>query len=438
MANKKLIGLFFAICFISGFLIMFFNYRPRMKLGDNYLSCNPGAKVKTNRIYQLRLWDTNWPVLEAGGYKAYLERLVRDFQKIYPNIKVAITLFDLGDGPTKLAAALKTNAAPDVYCSAFDIPVFDLRRQIPVGFYLKREEKEAYFPEARKLVQLYGVECYFPRWLAPTIWIGNKLLFDRVGLPVLRMQRSGYFWEELVAGAQKLPCDKFILVGNLGHNGFFTDLAINFATEVNSTSHFLPPSGIVAGLNHLNNLVIQKKIPVNVEPDMLGQFMAGNSLVLAGVRPIIYRFLKLKLAGSTYQEWYEPILLPSPSIGVHKFLLTESGIVGIYRNKWSTGDDQITAAVKLGEFISTYEKTEPFQEMMLIPAAKKSAAEWSSELDPVIGDMQDLIKQVENSSLLNLPQYLPYQKEIYPVLQEFFAKKADLERVKAQLVNVKW
>ena len=289
MANKKIILIFFAICFISGFLIVFFNYRPRVKLGDDYLYCNPGAKVKSNRVYQLRLWDTNWPVLEAGGYKAYLERMVLDFQRIYPNIRIAITLYDLFDGPNKLAAAFKTNTAPDVYCSAFDIPAFDLKRQIPVGFYLKPEMKTAYFPEARKLVQLHGVECYFPRWLAPTIWIGNKLLFDQVGLSVFHMQSPGYFWGELAAGAQKLPRDKFILMGNLGHNGFFTDLAVNSATETNSTDHFLPPSGIVASMNHLNNLIIQKKIPMNVESDMLGQFMAGNSLILAGVRPVIYR-----------------------------------------------------------------------------------------------------------------------------------------------------
>lgn len=432
---KRIIIIFLVICFLGGFLITALNHRPRVKLGDDYIYCNPGAKVKPDRVYRLRLWDTNWPVPVAGEYKAYLERLVHDFQKIYPNIKVQITLIDFGDGPNQLAAALKTNSAPDVYCSAFSIPAFDRKRQIPVGFYLKREEKEAYFPETRRLVSRYGVECCFPRWLAPTVWVGNQHLFDSINLPLLRMQKSRYSWEEFIAGSQKLPKGKFVMVGNLGHNGLFTDRVVNASAKASPDGNFLPPSGVAESLNQLNDLIMQRKIPADFESNMLGRFLEGDSLVLAGVRPIIYRFLKQKLAGTPNQQYCQPILLPSPGIGEKKYLLTEHGVICVYRNG---GDDHIAAAVKLGQFISTYEKTRPFQKMMLIPAARTSAGRWSRELSPVVGDVSGLLEQVENSTLLNLPEYSAYQTEIYPVLLELFVRKASFESMKKKLGNVKW
>lgn len=425
------------ICFLGGFLFKVTNYQPRVKLGEHYIYCNPIAKVKKDRVYKLRLWDTNWPVLAEGGYEEYLESLVRDFQKLYPNIQVQITLMDLWDGPEQLAAALQTNSAPDVYCSAFSIPAFHLKRQIPVGFYLKREEKEAYFPEARRLMMRHGVECYFPRWLAPSVWVGNQYLFDVLNLSWLRMQKSGYSWEELTSGSRKLPKNKFILVGNLGHNGFFSDSVVNVA-GTSPGGDFLPQNGINGSLNYLNDLIRQRRIPADFESNMLGHFMAGDSLMLAGVRPVIYRFLKMKKKESPKERQYEPLLLPSPGVGGKRVLLTENGVICVYRNKHATGDDQIAAAVKLGQFISTYERSKPFQEMMLIPAARKSAIKWCRELNPEIGDVSCLLEQIENYSLLNLPDHSVYQKDIYPVLQEFFARKTPLESAEERLRNVRW
>lgn len=413
-----------------------------MKFGDDYINYNPNAKIKPNRVYQLRLWDTNWPVLAAGEYKAYLEGLVRDFQKVYPNIKVQITLIDFGDGPNQLATALKTNSAPDVYCSEFSIPAFDRKRQIPVGLYLKPKEKEIYFAEARKLVSIYGVEYCFPRWFAPTLWVGNQYLWKSLSLPALQIKKPGYSWEEFMAVSQKLPKEKFMIVGNLGHNGLFPDLAVNSASETASETgpggNFLPQNGVGESLNHLNDLIMQRKTAADFESNMLGHFLAGDSLMLAGVRPVIYRFLKLKLAESPGERRCEPILLPPPGVGRKRILLTENGVICVYRNKFTAGDDQIMAAVKLGQFISTYEKTQPFQEMMLIPAARKSAGKWCQELYPVIGDMNGLLVQVENASLLNLPDHSIYQREIYPVLQEFFDRKVPLESVNERIQNVAW
>lgn len=439
LGNKKWIIIFLSICFLGGFLItLMIHHRPRVKFGEDYIYCNPGAVVKPDREYRLRLWDTDWPVLAPNEYKVYLENMVRDFQQIYPNIKVDITLNKFGAGLEQLAAALKSNSAPDVYCSVFQIPDFDNKRQIPVGFWLKPKEKEAYFPEVRKLVSRFGVECCFPRWTVPSLWVGNQYLWNLSGYPVVRMQKPGYSIDELKAASQKLPKGKYALAGNLGHNGLFTDLAVNSSTGTGLGGNFLPSNGVAESLNHLNELIGQRKTAADFESNMLGRFLAGDVLLLGGVRPIVYRFLKHKLAETPGQKHCKPILLPSPGMGRKRFLVTENGVVCVYRNRYTAGDDHITAAVKLGHFISTYEKTKPFQDMMLIPAARKSAGRWCRELRPVIGDVSFLTELIENGTLLNLPDYQVYQREIYPVLQEFFARKTSLENVRERLKAVNW
>jgi hypothetical protein len=439
LGNKKGLIIIFVLFFLSGFLVTVLNYRPRVKLGDRYIYCNPNAKLKKDQIYKLQLWDTNWPVLQEGDYSKYLTRLVRDFQKQYPNVQVRIRLMDLWHGPEQLAAALKANSAPDVYCSAFSIPKFHWKRQIPVGFYLKREEKEAYFPEVRRLVSRYGVECYLPRWIAPTIWVGNQVLFDAVKLPRFPMQTPGYSWEELISGSKKLSKSKYLLVGNLGHNGFFTDLTVDFGAGIGADGNILSPKGMLKSLHYLNDLIGQRRIPTDLESNMLGRFMAGDSLLLAGVRPVMYRFVKWKLSGlGEENKPYEPVIIPPPGVGSKRFLLTENGVICVYRNRWTTGDDQISAAVKLAQFISVYEQTQPFQEMMLIPAARKNARQWCRALAPQVGDVSSLLDLIENRSLINMPDYRMYQKEIYPVLQEFFARKASYETVRDRLGNVVW
>jgi hypothetical protein len=447
LPRNRLIFLLLFLCFIGGYLFTVLNYRPRVKLGENYIFCNPNAKIKQRKTYHLRLWDTNWPIKEHGDYQSYLERLIGDFQQKYPNIQVEVTLLDLFEGPNQLKNALKTNSAPDVYCSAYSIPTFDYQRQIPVGFYLKRDQKEAYFPEALKLTKLHGIECYFPHWLTPTIWIGNQYFSDNLDFAGSRMGKKSLSLADLQNISRKLPRDKFLWVGNLGHNGFFTDLAVNIAAnnqmadstvEPGIETPFLSKWGISQSLLILNDLITREKVPPDVESNMIGRFLKGNSVMLAGVRPLIYRFLKMRLTGVPAEQVCEPVIMPSLVLGQKKYTLTENGVICIYRNKMTTGDDHLAAAVKLGQFISTYESTGPFQEMMMLPAAKRSAAKWRKELRKTSGDLDILINAVESTTLLNLPDCSTYQTYIYPVLKDFCAQKISLENAEAKLSDSKW
>jgi maltose-binding protein MalE len=139
--RSTLIYLFLSFLFGLGFLTAFYIREPQVKFGDHYIKCNPKAMINFKKSYHLQLWDYNWPIKDSGiQYRAYLQQAIRDFQKTYPNIHIEIRLLDLINGPTQLEQALKKNNGPDVYCSAYMIPKFNFKRQIPVGFYLNKKE----------------------------------------------------------------------------------------------------------------------------------------------------------------------------------------------------------------------------------------------------------------------------------------------------------
>ena len=437
LTSKRWFLIFLVISFLAAFLISFKSYQPQVKFGDFYIKCNPNAKIKLNKTYRLQLWDTEWP-LQQWSYKKYMQRVLIDFQKKYPNIKVKLTLLDLGDSSYQLSKALKSNSAPDVYCSAFTIPNFDLKHQIPVGLFLKPAEKLVYYPQVLKLTRLYGVECYFPRWIIPTVWVGNRFLLESMGLSTTQMQQQGYKLADLLHHSSKLLQNKYLLVGNLGFNGLFSDLVVNYNHSVSGSPHFLTEDGIHFVLNHLDSLRIKQKIPVNLESNMMDYFTKGNSALLGGVRPIIFQRIKTRFSESPEAFPCDPILLPSPAISPKQYTLTENGVIGVYRNKLTDGDDHISAAVKLGQFISTYTETGPFKEMMLLPAAQKTAICWSNELKPIIGDLSWLRQSIEQTELLNLPDYTLYQQKIYPILLDFFNHKLSVAETESRIINQKW
>jgi hypothetical protein len=66
---------------------------PKVTINGERIQVNPRAVLNLDKVYHLRLWDYEWPVGDEGtGYRGYLSRMVRDFRKIYPNIRVEVTL----------------------------------------------------------------------------------------------------------------------------------------------------------------------------------------------------------------------------------------------------------------------------------------------------------------------------------------------------------
>jgi hypothetical protein len=419
----------FLLLFSLGFFISFCSKEPRIKLGEHYIECNPKVKINLKKKYHLHLWDYNWSTNEYGlNYQNYLKQAILDFQKIYPNIQVELTLLDLLTGPAQLEQALKANNAPDVYCSANMIPHFNFKRQIPVGPYLKQSEKEIYLPGITKLLEYHGVLCYFPHWIAPGLWIGNKEFMDATGLSVIQIQTKGWNWKDLTTVVKRIPSVKYLLVGNLGPNGFFTQLTANAGLE-STRGNFWSAPRINRTIDFLEILIQQKAIPADCDRNMLGRFLNGQAMFLAGVRPSMYGLIMKRL--KTNKADWQPVLLPIPALVTgQENILVENSVIAIYRNKRTSGNDHLTAAIRFGQFLSCYEKTTPWEQLMVYPAAKGVFNKWIKKMTV----NTDLYKNLgEQGIIKNLVPLIGYQEKVYPVLNDFVTQKITGAEVKIKL-----
>ncbi len=400
----------FGLLFLGGFAVGITRYQPHYRLGEWEIPLNPNAKIDPKQIYHVTVWDYDYP-LQTVAYSKYLNRAIGRFQKLYPNIKVQVKLLDLLDGPRQLANALKDGNLPDVYCSAYHIPQFDSRWQIPVGPFCQNGELASFRSEVAEMGKVAGVQCTFPRWVAPVVWIGNRGLLTANGLTAANITANGWQWEDLL---EILTRGK----GNLkfaafpGDGGFFGQLLMDGSGKIAVNNREF-------GMTVLKRLAGAKAIPGDYSNNAIGRFLAGKTVVIADGRLSLYRVIKEK-TGVGQTTAVDPVLLPGPAQkGARSFLRTENGVIAVYRNRKTRGDAHIAAAVRLGYFLSTYPGIEPWQEMMVYPATIDAGRIWEKRTGMEIGALLKPIALVnrnrpltETPALRLLDEYLAGKKPL--------------------------
>lgn len=414
-----LVILFFFIGFIS---VRYLN-RPRIRLGDHYLTINYRAKINSKKTYHLKLWDYKWPGAEDDTwYQPIIERVIKDFEKENPNIRVELSLLDFKEGPKEFSKALASGAAPDVYCSAYDIPEFNYQWQIPAGIFLKPQELNEYYPKLRKLLTLENYLLTLPRWSVPGVWIGNRALMEKAGLSVEKIQKQGWSWQDLIEIKERT---KPICIGNFSATGLFSQiLAVDGSNQTHSDI-----SRVLDIFNLINGPLPQQS---DYETNMFQLFLSGKVMFLGGVRPIIYDFIKQK-ATTTGVRW-EPTLLPIPCDKPGKIILpVESGVIGIYRSKKSRGDDQLAAATRLAYYISVNRQTVPWERLKVVPAAPVIARKWAKSL--ANGCSGQLVNWFAEGDFVNIKVSPGYQEEIYPGIKGFLSGKTSYQELESIIMK---
>lgn len=450
--HNRLIYLGLVLLFLVGLMIPVYLRFSRVKLGDHEIRCNPRARINSRKEYHIRLWDYDRPILaRRDGYRRYLEDAVAAFRKEYPGVHVEIRLLDALTGLKELRQALENHTAPDLYCSAWEIPAFDWDSQIPVGFFLKKTEQELYYPGLANLVRLYGVVCYFPYWTAPRFWIGNRQLLEKAGFNIRLMQQSGWSVSELLVAAKRSGPGRYLLVGDSGSNGFLTQLAANSMKGLEE--HRPTVTHIRAALGFLDTLRGQKALPEEFDTRMLEYFLNGKAMVLAGANLSLYGWIKsylrdhrLNVNRSSGSEpdasqnnrdglsHWEPVLLPAPHQAYAAArTLVENGVIAVYRSKFTSGDDQIAVAVKLGQFLSTYRQTGPWQELLVCPAAMANTEDWAAGTGLTPGELRLIDQSLKHTPLLNTNHSPVRAQEFYHVIREYYLGKINLEIAESRL-----
>lgn len=398
------------IFFLIGFLSVSYLRRPRIRLGEHVIYINYRAKINPKKIYHLRLWDYQWPGVNGENwYQPFIKRTVADFQRENPNIKVELRLVDFQSGPEEFSKALASGTAPDVYCSAYDIPEINYRWQIPVSIFLKPQELVSYYPDLKNLLALGKYQVTLPRWVVPGIWIGNRSLMEKAGLSVAKIQQQGWSWQDLYQIEQKTEP---ICIGNYSAKGFLPQLLSVCSSQAKDNSR-----RVLDVIDLINGPLPQK---LDYEANMLELFLTGKTLFVGGVRPLVYDFIKRK-ANEGGIPW-EPVLLPVPSENPGKIIVpVECGVVGIYRHKKTKGDDQLAAAARLAYYISTYPQTAPWERLKVIPAVPDVAAKWLENLGEK--SYQPLTDWLSQGMLINTEVGRSYQEKVYPGLKKYLSGK---------------
>lgn len=413
--GKRIFYVIIAVLFfLTGFFSVRYFHRPRIRLGDHYLRVNYRAKINPKKNYRLQLWDYKWPGAEGDQwYEPFIAKVVGDFEKAYPNIKVELSLLDFRDGPQQFSKALASGTAPDVYCSAFDVPEFNYQWQIPAGIFLKPEELNEYYPNLRKLLTFDNYLLTLPRWSAPSIWIGNRALMEKAGLSAEKIQNQGWSWQDLVKiKSITVPS----CIGNFSAHGLLTQL-VSKGSNPN-------PDSILNSIEISNGPLPWKS---DLEADMIHLFLSRKISLLAGVRPIIYDFIKQKTL--TTHSGLEPVILPSPSeISGRICLPVENGVIGIYRRHQTVGDDQLAAAARLAFFISVNQQIIPWQRLKLIPVVPALARQWAQGPEP--DDYLGLVNWLARADVYSIKPCQDYQMKVYPFLKGFLLGKFRREQLK--------
>lgn len=449
--RRTILLVIFVLLFMISAIMVYNERRTRIKIGDRYIHLNTQVKLDPKKQYLLELWDYDWSLaLKEQNYQHYLEGLITEFQGHYPNIKVELKLLNPITDHNLLEEALKRNEAPDVYCSAFTNPPFDYRYQIPVGPYLTTEELKLYHPKLLQSLTVDEIVVGFPRWILVNYWLGNRKLLEAAGISVEKIQNEGWEWEDFLKINAKLGSENYLFGGYLGSRGL-----LNYVlTEMNAqqTGVFEEPtkSQFARGYNNSDFIrtaggeLVEEQVDILVarleqlkttkfskhyDSNMLGDFLTGKTVVLAGIRPFLYNFIKQELSNRN-QNW-SPVLLPAPKIvNDREIQLIENGVVCVYRNRKTKGDDHLLAAVKLGQFISSYRNNSLIEQLSFIPAI-----EMIDEAGEVNSDLKNMRQLLNRSTLIQLESGT-HQNSMSEAIRKYMHGKITKEELKVALLNL--
>ncbi|HEY8463385.1 MAG TPA: extracellular solute-binding protein [Bacillota bacterium] len=425
-----LFGKRITICVLTGLFLVsawlsyeYFKPLARIKIKDKIIRINPNVQIDPVKEYCLRVWDYDLP-LKNCNYRQYMQKAVADFQKIYPNIRVELRFLDLLTGHGQLEAALEQGDPPDLYCSAFSVPHFDLDYQIPVGPYLKTEELENAYPlSIQKLVQVDGVFSYFPRWLRWNLWVANRSLAEAAGFEVNKIQQQGWTWTQLFAAKDKYPATVYSMVGNV--------IPMEVLRQILPNGCFVERQG-ESSWEWLQQLKESQRLPEDFNSNMLDRFLSGQVMFLAGISPIMLRVIRERL--TQQGAAWEGVALPVPELSKGRAIHSvEAGVICVYRNrKRKGGSDHLAAAVKLGEYLSTYRDSSPWEELMVMPAARQVTLKWLQKQEPEqYPAVLEYMLNHNNLTIINIDE--SYREKTAALLLKYLTGKINREETIQQL-----
>lgn len=366
---------------------------------------DPGIQIRSDKKYSVVFWDFDRPLSDKESYYEELLREIRLFNQDFPNIKVEVKLFPWNQGEQVATAIHRRQDLPDVL-STGPIESLDFPREIllPASYFTEEDFKE-YVPLAIDGSKTSQQLTFWPRHLAPQLYLANTELLQAVGVAPEELQQEGVGWDDILDLGPKLsqlPNRPFVLAG-LDYQGLLLAVAPRELNESLAASSNWPRNAAVIATARLRQLEEQSFLPKNIVEkgySGIGEFFAGQAALLAPAEPWLLRAVKDRcgqigrgVLEPTDKKLFPVVLVPPKSTPSSGLPARVEKLV-VFRRRRAA--DEIKAAVEFARHLSQSGRLAA--KLDVLPVHRFSRYAWSEAWE--LENMGVLLEVCEHSRIL--------------------------------------
>ncbi len=410
------------------------------------ITIDPTLQIDPDKEYSITVWDYSFPgkVGEFSNYSEFVAAIISEFRGIYPNINISFRLFD----ENELKDSLHKEEPPDLLCAPYILDPNENRLMFPIGLFLNEDEKANYEVFPLEAVRIDNMIWALPRWISPTLWLGNAKLLRNAGVDLEGVLTKGWTWEEfhntlveLEKKTSHTSTQEYGLLLPYYPLWLFQDLILNNGvpamlstdgqflwdeTSVRDTARFLKQLQETRGFcrepepfyGKILHLMLTDKIAIMGRTNLpLLKELANNSREL----------LPLPMPHNSVKEWR---------------IQTDVFYVSLFKNKREKGDDHLKAAAEFGKFLTTGKAAALGGELGFLSASRldQEAAIKSINVSPLAETFLYTCLSHGITSI-NLPQELQEKEEkftkevLLPAVKELLEEKSSLEEFTVTIID---
>lgn len=323
----------------------------------------------SDKPVEITWWD--YPNYATGASGEQEKKIIENFNKKYPNIKVNLQMIDFTSGPQKLSTAIASNSAPDL---VYDFPgrIIDYARNgvmAPLDDLFTDDLKKDVTGSILDACKLDGKYYMYPINTAPNMMVFNKTMLDKAGLTSMlplnkpdRLWTNDEYYALLKAIKEKVPglaAPSAVYAkssaGDQGTRPYIANMGGGEIISKDLTKYNFNSAGNAQALQWIvdstKSGLTLKGGEALTSSDMIDMFL-GEKIAVSILYNQVLKGTSQSKKATPFEEVYVPY--PTPSASQKPFLEAFVGGIGVFDN----GDkDKIAAAKKLVDFIANDKDT---------------------------------------------------------------------------------
>ncbi|TDX52306.1 ABC transporter substrate-binding protein [Orenia marismortui] len=413
MANKSIFNwrllatIFLLISIISGGATYYFKIF-KLREGKTF-TIDPEVEIDPNQEYQITYWDYPLFIGQKDRYEEFLKKSIKEFNTLYPNIKVSYRLLSFVKGEDLLYQSLESGKPPDIYNNIYGSRLINEELQIPINLFwvpsskekeenIVKNDKDKYDNLALEALTYKEKIWGLPNWLLPQFWVGNKRVLKKSNLDINKIAQQGWTWEEFKDYSLKLKEKDYSIIFNPYNSDLFYQLlAANNKNIVSNEGKLLLNQKILTNIfENLNKLKENKVFPQRVtkmNKRLLPDFWQGKAAIIAPINMWLLNNLYQK---DSKVSRVEMILLSIPNSSDYKSSLKVSSLL-LFRQQAYKGDDHSKAVYEFAKFINQEKNQIISQRLKVLPAYLPLQEQWKREVK-LKEEIKDQLILTSNSS----------------------------------------